>query len=1570
MFIRFVAGGVRRPLAVLVAIVALGLVFGSPGMVSIGAQAQNQTGSPLPPAGNIIVVMKEGVLAAAADNVSVEVGVKQKHEFDTVFNGFSTTANQTQIAKLAADPRVDFIAPDLPIQAAAQTPSSAISRSAIAGFAQIDGGGGDANIGIAILDSGVQNGHPDLNYAGGFNCSSAPSDQPYQGTSDDHGTHVAGIAAARDNTIGVVGSAPGARIYNYRVLDSESVGLSSWMICALEEAIANPDVKVINMSVAGVSGFGTSNCAGPDPLHMAVCDATDAGKLIVVAAGNYGDDAGAYFPARYPEVVAVGNISDGSPVGAPGGDSYYSNSNFGSVVDIAAPGTNILSTVPGSSYGTMTGTSMSSPLVAGAAAYYIAQSGASAATARTWLLNTASVPMSTPNGCSCSAPTGSPNRMLYLGGLVTTYPPGTANPTFSGTKAPIVNSASTPSVAEAPPTYSYDNNLFTNWHSGHSTPSTASLRFDLGSSKVITGVKWRFYALGYADSFTVKLFNSSGGEIASYGPFGNGDSGSTWYGQSVPSTSAQYVRFYFANPNGDSALGSIAEVEIWSSSPLPPGTTNPTFSGVDTPIVNAASTPSVAEAPPAYAYDASLATNWHTGHSTPTTASLRFDLGANKSLTGVKWRFAYTGYADSFTVKLVNASGVEVGSYGPFGNGTSTTNYFGFSVGGTNARYVRFYFDNPNGDSALGSISDLEIWSAVAGETGVQNPSFTGQRLTLTNAASTPSVVSAFNAYDLNTSTVWHSGSSTPATASLRFDLGAAQTITGVKWKFSSLGSADSFRVVLADASGTVEQDLGTFTNGTLTNTFFGKANATTFQARFVRFYFNNPNNDAVLGNISEIEIFGPGSGGQGVDDPGELNPAFSGSELDIVNSASTPNIVQAPPGYAHDGSYYTNWHSGHSYPATASLRFDLGADTSVSGVRWRFYGLGYADSFTVKIVNASGQEVGSYGPFGNGTSGSAWYGLSLDGTDARFVRFYFDNPNGDSALGSIAEVEIWGEPSAPLAAETEFAGMSLPIADSDASSGDPAAAHDGDEQTTFAASAEAPTTLRFDLGGERELTGLRWQSAADTLVTLRLSGDGATWTEVGTFANQPDGSIWQGTALPAGSRARFVEVDLGAGASLGEFEVWGLVALPAASPAASPEASPGAATPEPVVTETPADASPAPVQPTAEPTQTPTESEASPAPATEEPTATETVEPTSTATTEPTSTETLEPSATATETVEPTATSTSELTVEPTAAISFGTITGTDGDAVNCRVAPIDGDPITQLTEGDEVEVTGEAEDGWLPVLCDGQPGWIAELFVTLGTVDPTEEGAEPTEEAGVTATATTDGEATAEPTEAVTEEPTAEPTEEVVEEPYPIVDTGDTEDSGTAWLASDDDPRTWWSVYPSQSPEQARLYLDLGSVVPIDRIEIELAQEGLLPYFELWLSEDGETWYNATPNGINGWNLWAGEPHVFQLGYDARYVRLVIPNVDESGLSEVGGIAEIAVWPGDITQTQYLTALGEPTTPTPEPVEEVPTAEPTEEVVEEPTEEEVVEPTEEVVGEPTEEIPVEEPTEEEAAG
>jgi hypothetical protein len=348
------------------------------------------------------------------------------------------------------------------------------------------------------------------------------------------------------------------------------------------------------------------------------------------------------------------------------------------------------------------------------------------------------------------------------------------------------------------------------------------------------------------------------------------------------------------------------------------------------------------------------------------------------------------------------------------------------------------------------------------------------------------------------------------------------------------------------------------------------------------------------------------------------------------------------------------------------------------------------------------------------------------------------------------------------------------------------------------------------------------------------------------------------------------------------------------------------------------------------------------------------------TATTEPTST--TEPTATveSTATIEPTATTEPTATVEPTAAISIGTITGTDGDRVNCRQNPVNGAVIASLNEGEVVDVLGPVQDGWYPVSCAGQDGYVAADFVTLGT--PVADTASPT--------ATMAGDVPTEPTAttALTVDPTATPeptaTTEPTETPYPIVDTGDTEQSQTAMYASDDDSGTWWSVSPSLAPEQTRLYLDLGAVLPIDHLTLNLATWDQLPYFEIWLSADAETWYNATPQGIDGWSLERDVDLVIDLGYDARYVRLVIPHVDQSGLGEVGGIRQLDLWAGDSDETQDLTALGHPTTPTPEPVVEdevLPTEAPTEEVLptEEPTDEIIptVEPT--VAGDPGQELP-----------
>jgi len=211
---------------------------------------------------------------------------------------------------------------------------------------------------VAVVDTGIDYTHPDLdaNYAGGYdfvNNDFDPIDD------NGHGTHVAGIIAAEDNDSGVVGVAPGASVYALKVLDSSGSGYLSNIIAALDwvfiENQNNPGRWVVNMSLGSSSGS--------DALHAAIIKAYDAGIILVAAAGNSGRPNGKgdsiEYPARYPEVIAVG-ATDSLDVRARW-------SSTGDLLELSAPGVGILSTVPGG-YASYSGTSMASPHVAGTAA--------------------------------------------------------------------------------------------------------------------------------------------------------------------------------------------------------------------------------------------------------------------------------------------------------------------------------------------------------------------------------------------------------------------------------------------------------------------------------------------------------------------------------------------------------------------------------------------------------------------------------------------------------------------------------------------------------------------------------------------------------------------------------------------------------------------------------------------------------------------------------------------------------------------------------------------------------------------------------------------------------------------------------------------------------------------------------------------------------------------------------------------------------------------------------------------------------------------------------------------------
>ena len=266
--------------------------------------------------------------------------------------------------------------PDLPVRAAAQSTPTSLQRMGINTnpTASIDGVDNPINADIAIVDSGV-NRHPDLRIAGGYNCTT--TNRGDWGDPNGHGTHVAGIAGAIDNGVGVVGAAPGARIWSVKVLDADGGGNISDVICGLDWVLSNGNtIDVVNMSLTGINTTA-STCSTGDALHTAVCRVVARGIPVVAAAGNEGVDAANTIPAKYAEVITVGAMTDyngrygggaarpsnctESSLGNGADDTLANYSNRGRVVDIIAPGTCILSTTSNGSYGLMTGTSMASP---------------------------------------------------------------------------------------------------------------------------------------------------------------------------------------------------------------------------------------------------------------------------------------------------------------------------------------------------------------------------------------------------------------------------------------------------------------------------------------------------------------------------------------------------------------------------------------------------------------------------------------------------------------------------------------------------------------------------------------------------------------------------------------------------------------------------------------------------------------------------------------------------------------------------------------------------------------------------------------------------------------------------------------------------------------------------------------------------------------------------------------------------------------------------------------------------------------------------------------------------------
>lgn len=216
---------------------------------------------------------------------------------------------------------------------------------------------------VAVLDSGVDADHPDLegSYAGGVDL---VNDAPDPEDDHGHGTYVAGIVAGADDGQGVVGVAPGASIYDVKVLNESLEGNVSDLVAGIEWAIAGRDGEVGTDDDADVIVMSLATFVGTQMLKEAVEAAyEDHGVLVVAAAGNVGDldyPDTVTFPARYSEVISAGalNRSDERPAW----------SGAGPRLELSAPGVDVLSTFVGGGRIRGRGTSSAAPYVAGAAA--------------------------------------------------------------------------------------------------------------------------------------------------------------------------------------------------------------------------------------------------------------------------------------------------------------------------------------------------------------------------------------------------------------------------------------------------------------------------------------------------------------------------------------------------------------------------------------------------------------------------------------------------------------------------------------------------------------------------------------------------------------------------------------------------------------------------------------------------------------------------------------------------------------------------------------------------------------------------------------------------------------------------------------------------------------------------------------------------------------------------------------------------------------------------------------------------------------------------------------------------